>query len=245
MSRDSASFSQNARSDGRLDSGVSRDYIAVARGSDLVVIKVVGKGNMLNASALLDFAEQQRKAGFTRFVFDMERCRGLDSTFMGVMVGMHATVKSGESARHARITEAMTQEAEASNQSDGLEPMSPQEAAAALNQIFIAPAQGAESQKPVTKPLGPGEGVISAVNVSADMRNLMSMLGVDKFVKLRGNCDLSKLEMTVLPEKNIASDERRKLILKAHENLVEIDKRNLAQFGPFLKSLSNELSKEN
>jgi hypothetical protein len=243
MSKDSASFSQAPRSD-RHDSGVTRDYIAVARGSDLVVIKIVGKGNMLNASALSDFAEQQRKAGFTRFVFDMERCRGLDSTFMGVMVGMHATVKSGESARHARITVAMTEEAEA-NHSESLEPMSPQEAAAALNQIFIAPTQCAgESPKQAAQPLAPGEGVISAVNVSSDMRNLMSMLGVDKFVKLRGNCDLSKLETTILPEKNIASDERRKLILKAHENLVEIDKRNLAQFGPFLKSLSNELSKE-
>jgi anti-anti-sigma regulatory factor len=243
MSKDSASFSQSSRSD-RHDSGVTRDFIAVARGSDLVVIKIVGKGNMLNASALSDFAEEQRKAGFTRFVFDMERCRGLDSTFMGVMVGMHATVKSGESARHARITVAMTQEAEAKH-SEMLEPMSPQEAAAALNQIFIAPTQGAgESPKQPSQPLAPGEGVISAVNVSSDLRNLMSMLGVDKFVKLRGNCDLSKLETTILPEKNIASDERRKLILKAHENLVEIDKRNLAQFGPFLKSLSNELSKE-
>lgn len=246
MSNDPASSgtSSDRKQNGKHDSGVTRDFIAVARGSDLVVIKIVGKGNMNNASALSDFAEEQRKAGFTRFVFDMERCRGLDSTFMGVMVGMHATVKSGESARHARITEAMAQEAEAASSAE-LQPMSPQEAAAALNQIFTAaPPQADSAQKTPAQRFDPAEGVISAVNVSSEMRSLMSMLGVDKFVKVRGNCDLSRLETTILPEKNIPAVDRRKLILKAHENLVEIDKRNLAQFGPFLKSLSNELSKE-
>jgi two-component sensor histidine kinase len=41
----------------------------------------------------------------------------------------------------------------------------------------------------------------------------------------------------------MASDKRRALVLKAHENLVEIDKRNEVQFGAFLKSLSAELSR--
>ena len=52
-----------------------------------------------------------------------------------------------------------------------------------------------------------------------------------------------KLEMTILPEKAISPLERHQLIYKAHEQLVEIDKRNAVQFGDLLKSLSEELGK--
>ena len=51
--------------------------------------------------------------------------------------------------------------------------------------------------------------------------------------------------MTELPEKTMSPEERRLLILKAHEHLVEIDKRNEAQFGSFLQTLSAELAKKN
>ena len=78
--------------------GVIRDYIAVARGSDLVVIRVVGQGTMLTAPALAGFAEQQLKAGFRRFVFDLERCRSLDSTFLGMMVGIQKALGGDEPA---------------------------------------------------------------------------------------------------------------------------------------------------
>jgi len=49
--------------------------------------------------------------------------------------------------------------------------------------------------------------------------------------------------VTDLPNVEMGPAERREMILKAHENLVEIDKRNESQFGAFLKSLSDELSK--
>ena len=70
------------------------NFVAVARGRDLVVIRVVGRGNMLNAPAVQEFADEQRAAGFTQFLFDMGRCTGLDSTFMGVMVGMQQACES-------------------------------------------------------------------------------------------------------------------------------------------------------
>ena len=87
------------------------------------------------------------------------------------------------------------------------------------------------------------DGFVIAVNVSPECREVMNILGVDKFVQIRGELDLKSLETVVLPEKATTADERRLLILKAHENLIEIDKRNEAQFGAFLKSLSDELSK--
>jgi hypothetical protein len=85
------------------------------------------------------------------------------------------------------------------------------------------------------------EPCVSAVNVASEIRALMGMLGVDAFVKIRGGCDLKQLETTILPEKPLAPDERRRLILRAHETLVDIDRRNEAQFGAFLKTLSAEL----
>lgn len=211
-----------------------RDYIAVARGADLVVIRVVGRGNMLNAPALSDFAEQQRKAGFTRFVFDLERCGGLDSTFMGVMVGIHNT---GES-KAMRLTDAVTPPK--LNTDEAVE-LSPEEAARELQSLLSQSAT-----PPAEKPSSGGSVMtsVTAVNVSNEVRQLMAMLGVDAFVKIRGTADLTQLETTVLPEKPLTPDERRRLILKAHETLVDVDRRNEAQFGAFLRTLASELSRD-
>ncbi len=261
-----------SRSDSSSSSSAnaSRNFIAVARGSDLVVIRVVGKGNMVNAPALADFADEQRKAGFSRFVFDMERCQGLDSTFMGVMVGMHASVAS-ESGSLQKVVdkprrrpapphdEPAARSAAAGDVEDDLVPLTPEEAARALRETMgdgeVDSGTGSGSggakiltSEPVRTPepdaADSAQGVISAVNVPSHVQDLMAMLGVDKFVKMRGSCDLGQLEMTILPEKNIPANERRRLILKAHETLVEIDKRNEVQFGAFLKTLSSELAKE-
>jgi len=209
---------------------IPRNYVAVARGRDLVVIRVIGRGTMLNAPALQDFADEQRKAGFLHFLFDFERCLGLDSTFMGVMVGMYSA-SSSESSMNMPV--AVPAFVDADMPKTDLEPMSPEEALAQLAQQGIGTPPKKEPQT----------GTVSAVNVSGEVRSLLAMLGVDKFVKLRGSCDLSKLETTILPEKAISPLERSELIYKAHELLVEIDQRNEAQFGELLKSLSEELRK--
>ncbi len=216
---------------------LARNYVSVARGRDLVVIRLIGRGTMLNAPALQDFADEQRKAGFIHFLFDFERCTGLDSTFMGVMVGMYSATESNSSLPSAvpALVDADQPKTPASvsgHDTDELEPMSPEEALATL-------ARAGFSEK---KKLDARASTVSAVNTSAEVRSLLSMLGVDKFVKLRGSCDLSKLETTILPEKAISPLERQQLILKAHEQLVEIDKRNEAQFGDLLKTLSEELA---
>jgi anti-anti-sigma regulatory factor len=222
---DASSKSTDSRRSGRHEAAL-RDYIAVARGSDLVVIRVVGSGNMLTAPGLSEFAEEQIKAGFKRFVFDLERCRGLDSTFMGVMVGLYSS-SSATFGLHAKVNVL----------GEDLSPLSPEEAARELKASLARPEKTVEDVPANT------DSQISAVNVPPEIKNLMAMLGVDKFVKIRGVCDLKQLETTILPEKIMAPNERRKLILKAHETLVEIDKRNEAQFGAFLKSLSSELAK--
>lgn len=222
----------------------TRNYIAVARGSDLVLIRVIGAGNMLNAPALAEFSDEQRRAGFKRFVFDLERCTGLDSTFMGVMVGLYTSML--RPAQESSQQPAVPSEPPPPD----THPVSPEDAVAGLKNEFThnkeqLPTRSARVPLSETRDVrdDPLFGAISAVNVSADIRGLLGMLGVDKFVKICGSCDLTKLETTMLPEKQIAPVERRKLILKAHETLVEIDKRNEAQFGGFLKTLAAELNK--
>ncbi len=227
-----------SRSKDKSTSVSARNYVAVARGRDLVVIRLIGRGTMLNAPALQEFADDQRKAGFVHFLFDFERCTGLDSTFMGVMVGMYSVAESSApapSAVPALVGIDLPKNQPSGKDTDALEPMSAEEALATLaNEGFGL----GEPKKTETY-----SSTVSAVNASAEIRSLLAMLGVDKFVKLRGSCDLSKLETTILPEKAISPLERQQLIYKAHEQLIEIDKRNEAQFGDLLKQLSEELGK--
>lgn len=53
---------------------------------DIVVIRVLGKGNHLNSVALDEAYSRTSASGERpRYVFDLERCEGMDSTFMGVI----------------------------------------------------------------------------------------------------------------------------------------------------------------
>lgn len=214
-------------------------HIAVARGEGLVIIRIIGSGNMLNATALADFAEAQRNDGFRSFVFDLGLCRNLDSTFMGVMVGLHTSLMAKEIQVQTEPQQTV-QSNSVPQEQETPTPMAPQEAVKALkksmSQRFSALSSTHEKKADTL------DGIVSAVNVSPQILEVMRMLGVDKFVNVGKSCDLAQLETTILPERDTPAQERRMLILKAHETLVMIDKRNLDQFGPFLKSLAEELS---
>ncbi len=220
--------------------------LTAARGAGLVIIRVVGSGNLLLAPSLQEFFEEERHAGFRRFVFDLGECRGMDSTFMGCMVGMYTALK-GDSGRwtavssqdpEAAVHASAAAAAEEDEADDSLEALSPEEALKVLRSSLSATKN---KTSPDPSPLD--DGFITAVNVTEECREVMNILGVDRFVKIVGAFDLSGLEVESLPVKDMGSNERRELILKAHENLVEIDKRNEAQFGAFLRTLSDELAK--
>ena len=205
----------------------TKNHILVARGADMVVVRVVGAGNMITAPVLHDFVEFEYKAGYRRFVFDLSLCRGLDSTFMGCMVGLSNKVLAGSDDGWKPVEDNEAEE------------MSPEEALKELQEIF----DSGGASVPDENEFGSADQFVIAVNVSAECKELMNILGVDNFVKIRGDVGLSQLEMAVLAEKEIPVAERRQLILDAHENLVEIDQRNEAKFGAFLRSLSEELAK--
>src|SRR5271155_5397389 len=62
--------------------------ILVARSADLGFVKVVGRGSFQNSGCLKAFYQQLLKEGVTRFVIDLGACTYLDSTFLGILLGL-------------------------------------------------------------------------------------------------------------------------------------------------------------
>jgi anti-anti-sigma regulatory factor len=62
--------------------------ILVARSGDLGFVKVVGRGSFQNSGCLKAFYIQLLKDGVKRFVIDLGACTYLDSTFLGILLGL-------------------------------------------------------------------------------------------------------------------------------------------------------------
>jgi anti-sigma B factor antagonist len=62
--------------------------ILVARSANLGYIKVVGRGSFQNSGCLKAFYQQLLKEGVTRYVVDLGGCSYLDSTFLGILLGL-------------------------------------------------------------------------------------------------------------------------------------------------------------
>src|SRR5277367_3467577 len=68
--------------------------ILVARSANLGFVKVVGRGSFQNSGCLRSFYQQLLKDGVKRFVVDLDACTYLDSTFMGILLGLGQQLKS-------------------------------------------------------------------------------------------------------------------------------------------------------
>ena len=62
--------------------------ILVARSGDLGFVKVVGRGSFQNSGCLKAFYLQLLKEGVSRFIIDLGACTYLDSTFLGILLGL-------------------------------------------------------------------------------------------------------------------------------------------------------------
>ncbi len=76
----------------------SLGYLEVARSGTAIYARVVGLGMATVGIDFWDFSEEMVKQGFNRFIVDLSQCRSMDSTFMGVLVGIAESpkVKAGE-----------------------------------------------------------------------------------------------------------------------------------------------------
>lgn len=71
-----------------------KDRLLVARHGSMVVIRVEGLGHMALAPGLNEFVNQCFDGGCRQVLIDMADCTGIDSTFMGTMVGLAAELNS-------------------------------------------------------------------------------------------------------------------------------------------------------
>jgi anti-anti-sigma factor len=71
--------------------------ILVARSANLGFVKVVGRGSFQNSGCFKSFYEELLKDGVKRFVVDLEACTYLDSTFLGILLGLGRQVKNAGS----------------------------------------------------------------------------------------------------------------------------------------------------
>ncbi len=60
-----------------------------ARHNDCLYIRVVGMANMANALHLDAFIKAETDQGVRQVCVDLSDCHGMDSTFMGILVGVH------------------------------------------------------------------------------------------------------------------------------------------------------------
>jgi anti-sigma B factor antagonist len=67
---------------------------------------VVGRGTFQNSQPLRRFAQEMIERGHREFVMDLAECRGMDSTFLGVLAGIGLRlVKDGQTGK-VRIVNA-------------------------------------------------------------------------------------------------------------------------------------------
>lgn len=68
-------------------------HLEVARTDQAVLMRVVDLGNMNISLTLYDFVQASLESGFRHFALDLTACTGMDSTFMGTMVGLARSIR--------------------------------------------------------------------------------------------------------------------------------------------------------
>ena len=67
--------------------------IQVGVNGPAVWVRVAGRGSFLNSGSVKEFAREMVNRGYREFVFDLQDCEMMDSTFMGTMAGMALRLK--------------------------------------------------------------------------------------------------------------------------------------------------------
>jgi anti-anti-sigma factor len=68
-------------------SDLAQPTFLVSAYSDPIVVQVNGKANYLNCNAFREFIEKVIAGGSRKLFIDFENCKGMDSTFLGILAG--------------------------------------------------------------------------------------------------------------------------------------------------------------
>lgn len=80
--------------------------------SDPVIIKIRGRAGFQNASPISLFLQTMLREGKLDFVFDLEQCSGMDSTFLGILAGIAIEVRKTRPRGHVVLCRLSTRNAE-------------------------------------------------------------------------------------------------------------------------------------
>ncbi len=190
--------------------------ILVARTGDLGFVKVVGRGSFQNSGCLKAFYLQLLKEGVTRFVIDLGSCTYLDSTFLGILLGLGLKLReSGNGLLNILNASSRNLELLRNLGLDRLIQLS----GGSLPGDPTGPSSGPSSKTaPLSPPLGNGNGS-AAINLA----------GVKE----------ENLEEMPCPVPSRA--EAAPTILEAHEALMKFDPRNVPKFKDVVEFLREDL----
>jgi anti-anti-sigma factor len=185
--------------------------ILVARSADLGFVKVVGRGSFQNSGCVKVFYQQLLKEGVRRFVVDLDACTYLDSTFLGILLGLGLKLKeAGNGLLH--ILNASPRNMELLRN-------------LGLDRLIHIEGGGENGNNGAGRSSAPlatnGGGTMTA-----------------PAVKLNGIQE-SHLQEMACPMPTRA--EAAPTILEAHENLMEFDPRNIPKFKDVVEFLREDL----
>lgn len=69
------------------------DQVLVGNAGQIIYVSVEGRGNFQNSQPLKDYALSMMEKGHHDFIVNLQKCAGMDSTFMGVLAGLAIKLK--------------------------------------------------------------------------------------------------------------------------------------------------------
>ncbi|MFQ5654375.1 MAG: STAS domain-containing protein [Planctomycetota bacterium] len=81
-----------------------RGHVLATCDERVVYCRVVGIGNMNNCAPFQSFSERMQAQGYREYVLDFSHCEGLDSTFLGILLGM--ALNDDEERSHVVVVNA-------------------------------------------------------------------------------------------------------------------------------------------
>lgn len=75
-------------------------YLEAARTDEATYVRVTGLGNFNNAGPLREYCERAFDDGVRCVIVDLARCTGLDSTFMGTLIGFTCWAAENADPQH-------------------------------------------------------------------------------------------------------------------------------------------------
>lgn len=160
-----------------------RGHVLATCDKQFVYCRVVGVGNMNNCAAFQTYSQQMRERGYREFILDFSKCEGLDSTFLGILLG----IALGDRRTPAHVV---------------------------------------------------------VLNANQTILRILGEVGIDRLLEV---CP-EKVELPEIPLQRLQEQQRGRdriaMILRAHEDLCELDSDNHQRFGRFLTALKKELAEQ-